>query len=381
MTGAGPIHVCHLVSDDAWGGAEAVVAGLLTAQSARADLRVRLIALNEGGLVTLARKLGIEATVLPETGRGFATLLREVRARLAAAPPDIVHSHRYKENLLSYLSARRCGARSVVTLHGEEPPAQLARRLVVGARRLVTHAIARRVGARFAAVSSDLRNRLHLSPRRCVVIPNGVRIPQVQELAVQREAGGAFVIGWVGRMVPVKGLSTLLEAIALLPATLGTTRLLLVGDGPDRGRLEALATRSGIADRIEFTGFVEDPAPLRRQMDLFAFPSLHEGIPLALLEAMAVGIPCVAAAVGGIPEVDGGERALRLVETHSPSDWASAIAEFLGDPEGCRALGMRGRARAAARFSLEAVVEEYRELYEAALEARRFNRETDLASR
>lgn len=366
MTIGEQIRVCHLVSDDAWGGAESVVAGLLRAQSQRADLRVHLVALNAGRLVRLAKELGIPVQVAPETGRGFLSLLRDVDSRIAKIRPQILHSHRYKENLLAYLIARRHGARSIVTLHGEEAPVRLAVRLALALRYFLMHRLARLAGARFAAVSADLRARFRLPAERCVVIPNGVAVPP---LAV-RDPGVAragLVIGWVGRLVPIKSLTTLLEALALLPASLAATRLLLVGDGPERAALVALAARLGIAGRVEFAGFVDDPARSLARMDVFALPSLHEGLPVALLEAMAAGLPCVAAAVGGIPEVDAGCGVIRLVASREAKDWAAALATLLASPAERAALGARGRARIAERFSIEALLAAYLGLYRSAL--------------
>jgi glycosyltransferase involved in cell wall biosynthesis len=358
--------VCHLVSDDGWGGAEAVVAELLRAQSRRADLRVQLIALNPGRLVRLATELGIPAEVAPEAGRGFGPVLRDVSARLARIRPQIVHSHRYKENLISYLIARRLGARSVVTLHGEESPARLASRLALGVRYFAMHGLARLVGARFAAVSADLRARFPMLKGRCDVIPNGVRIPPPGTEAMTAPRA-ELVIGWVGRLVTIKNLPLLLEALVRLPASLASTRLLLVGEGPERAALATLAARLGVAHRVEFAGFVENPAREFARMDVFALPSLHEGLPVALLEAMASSLPCVAAAVGGIPEVDGGAGALRLVASREPQAWAEALAELLAHPAQRAALGARGRARIVDHFSIDAVVDRYALLYRTAL--------------
>ena len=364
MTVGSRIRVCHLVSDDGWGGAEAVVAGLLRAQAARADLEPFLIGLNAGRLVGLASGLGIPAEVAPEAGRGFVPLLRDVNARIARIAPRIVHSHRYKENLLSYLIARRHGARSVATLHGEEAPARFAPRLALAARYFAMHGLARLAGARFAAVSADLRARFPMLADRCEVIPNGVRIPPLAPGAAPR---APLVVGWVGRLVAIKNLPALLEAVAGLPAELASTRLLLVGEGPERAALTALAARLRITERVEFAGFVEDATRCFARMDVFALPSLHEGLPVALLEAMAAGLPCAAAAVGGIPEVDGGSGALRLVASPAARDWTAALAGLLASPDERAALAARGRARIVARFSIDAAVEAYTALYRSAL--------------
>jgi glycosyltransferase involved in cell wall biosynthesis len=201
---------------------------------------------------------------------------------------------------------------------------------------------------------------------RCVVIPNGVTLPPLAAQAVAAPRA-ELVIGWVGRLVPIKDLPLLFEALARLPAELASTRLLLVGDGPERAALSALAARLRIADRVEFAGFVDDPARWLARMHVFALPSLHEGLPVALLEAMAAALPCVAAEVGGIPEVDGGSGALRLVASRDAAQWAAALAGLLASPAERAALGARGRARIAERFSIEAVLEAYLQLYRSAL--------------
>ncbi|MCC6643046.1 MAG: glycosyltransferase family 4 protein [Deltaproteobacteria bacterium] len=341
-----------------------MIAALLEAQVASPDIDVWLLGLNEGRLARIARGRGIPTEIAPETGRSFVDLLRDVDGLLAQIRPDIVHSHRYKENLLSYLTARRHGAHSVVTLHGSEPPADSVQRLKTRIRQSITHRIARWVGAEFVAVSADLRERLGLSPSRCIVIPNGVKLPaHVVERRPLSVGTARSCIGWVGRLVPIKGLSLLLEAFALLPPSLAATRLLLIGDGPERAALEELSRRLGLEDRVEFAGFVADPAPSRARMALFALPSEHEGIPVALLEAMAEGIPCVAAAVGGIVEIDGGTGSVRLVRSRDPADWAREISLLLADPALCESLGARGRARVAQSFALDVTAGAYLALY------------------
>lgn len=359
-----PIRVCHLVSDDGWGGAESVIRGLLQAQSISGDVEPSLVALNEGRLAAFARESGIPVRVVPESGRGFLALLRAVAPEIEARRPEVLHSHRYKENFLAWLVAPRCGARSVVTLHGDEPHATWRGRLAVRLRRAVARRLAARVGAHFAAVARDLPPLLGLADSQWVRIPNGIALPPLARMpGEERPAGWKPTVGWVGRMVPVKGLPLLLEALALLPKPLADARLLLVGDGPERAALEAHAARLGLSHRVEFRGFVADPAPERARMDVFALPSLYEGIPLALLEAMGAGLPCVAAAVGGIPDAVGASGAVRLVPSREAKDWAGALAELLLRTEEAHDLGTRARAYVAANLSGEAVARAYRALY------------------
>ena len=105
------------------------------------------------------------------------------------------------------------------------------------------------------------------------------------------EQSSATVIGWIGRMVPVKGLTTLLHAVAQMSARSHRLRVLLVGEGPERVALETQARRLGIAKLVEFVGFIPDPQSFLLSLDIFALPSLHEGIPMVLLEAFAAEVP------------------------------------------------------------------------------------------
>ncbi|MGI0014865.1 MAG: glycosyltransferase, partial [Nitrososphaera sp.] len=312
------------MSGDGWGGLEALLYNLLCAQASQADLELSLIVLNEGRFAKLSREAGLRVRLVGESGLGLFALARALNQALEELSPAIIHTHRYKENFLSYLLARRHGAKSVVTLHGYEPPTAISDRLKIWLRDTISFRLAQYVGTRFVAVSDDLRKRYGVSPQRCVVIPNGIPIPRTNRDVDQPSRAGTLeypVIGWVGRMVPIKGVSILLEAVAEMASNHFQPSLLLVGDGPERLVLEGKVRSLGISERVHFTGYVEDPRPFFSRMHLFALPSLHEGIPLALLEAMAAGIPVVAAAVGGIPEIIGSSEAARLVFSHSATDW------------------------------------------------------------
>ncbi len=367
MSAPARIRVCHVVSDDGWGGAEAVIRSLLEAQHASLEVEPSLVALNDGRLAAFARDRGIPVRVVPEAGRSFVALVRDASSQIAALRPDVLHSHRYKENFLAWIAAPRCGARSVVTLHGEEPPATRRERLYVWIRRAVARRMAARVGARFATVARDLPPLLGLSESQWVQIPNGIALPPLARRPNEaRPPGWKPTIGWVGRMVPVKALSLLFEAVTLLPPALRDTRLLLVGDGPERARLEARAALLGIAERVDFRGFVPDPGPDRARMDVFALPSLYEGVPVALLEAMGAGLPCVAAAVGGIPDAVRASGAVRLVASRDPALWAKELADLLANREEAAALGARARSYVEAHLSAAAAARAYVALYQSA---------------
>jgi sugar transferase (PEP-CTERM/EpsH1 system associated) len=173
-----------------------------------------------------------------------------------------------------------------------------------------------------------------------------------------------LVLGTVGRLDPVKNHSSLLAAVASLAARFPDLRLTLVGDGPLRASLEAQAASLGLTDRITFTGARSDTPDLMRSFDVFALPSINEGISNTILEAMAAGLPVVAGRVGGNPElvVDGVSG--RLYDPAGRKALEQALLPYLTDPALRRAHGKAARDRVVQNFSLDAMIARYQSLYD-----------------
>jgi glycosyltransferase involved in cell wall biosynthesis len=186
--------------------------------------------------------------------------------------------------------------------------------------------------------------------------------------AARRELGIApdeFVIGTVGNLTAKKDHATLLRATAEVSTT-RPLRLVLIGSGPLETDTRALVARLGLADRVIMTGSRPDAAALLPAFDAFVLSSRFEGLPIALLEAMACGLPCVATSVGGIPEVitDGEEGT--LVPAGDPAALATAIADVLGDPRRRDEMGCRA-ARRASDFDMRVAVRQIEHIYDAVL--------------
>lgn len=359
-------HITHLVSGDAWGGLEAMVMDLLTSDAYRSRIDATVVVLNEGMFASRARAKGLRVVVVPEATMSFGGLVWALRQVVEDVKPDIIHTHRYKEILLGAILSPTSVPRHVITIHGFEPPISWGVRLksLFSNTICIGSALAR--GGRFVVVADHLRDCFNIPHHRCMTIHNGIQISE--QLADELEHkitddSKAPVIGWVGRMVPVKGLSTLLKAVAEIAWT-PSPALLLVGDGPERLSLELLARTLGISERVHFQGFVENARPLYKQMDLFALPSHHEGIPIALLEALGAGLPVVASSVGGIPQVLGSSGAGVLIDSTSPSVWGKAITELLKDRHKMEVLGKCARRHIETNFSVEGMADRYVAMYE-----------------
>jgi glycosyltransferase involved in cell wall biosynthesis len=363
------IKVLHIVSGDGWGGLETMVLDLLCSEIYRTRIDVAVIVLNEGRFASKARSSGLDVVVVSESAMSFSSLSKELKRVTGALRPDVIHTHRYKEILLGALLAGASAAQHVVTIHGYEPPTGCLLRARTFLSNSLCIGAALVQGARFVVVADHLRKRFMIPRSRCLSIRNGIRIPQ--QVSSRSPIDPAdhpkeVVIGWVGRLVPVKGVSTLLKAVAEMSKSQPTPRVLLVGEGPERESLEKLAAALGLSERVRFVGFVEDIWPYYEQMDLFVLPSLHEGVPIALLEALGAGLPVVASAVGGIPHVIGTSEAAVLIDSQSPSTWAEALTGLLSDRAKMTAIGERARKHIEANFSIEGMTEQYLALYQSA---------------
>jgi glycosyltransferase involved in cell wall biosynthesis len=219
----------------------------------------------------------------------------------------------------------------------------------------------------FAAISADIERQwlaLGVGPERMVRMASGVDAdhfrpgPSGVDSALPPRPRVAFT----GRLHPQKNLDLLLDAWPEVARRTGAT-LVLVGDGPDRDRLTERASALGVADRVHFVGAVADPADYLRAGDVFALPSVAEGMSNSLLEAMATGLPCLASAIGGNTDlIDDGRTGLLVPPGDRPA-WVAALLRVLDDPGLARSLGQAARGRIEEEFALTRVVDRYVELY------------------
>ena len=195
-------------------------------------------------------------------------------------------------------------------------------------------------------------------PERIRAVPNGVAVPPDDPGARQRVRdelglGQGRVLIATSRLHRMKGHAQLLEAVAMLRGHFPGLRLVVAGDGVERTKLEAQAAELGIAEAVVFTGFRPDVTALLRAADLFVLPSLREGMPNTALEAMAVGLPVVASAVDGVPEVVADGETGLLVSPGDPQFLCDTIGRLLTEPELAAALGRAGRQRVRDHFTAE----------------------------
>jgi glycosyltransferase involved in cell wall biosynthesis len=307
----------------------------------------------------LTRRL-VKRRVSLAYARGIRKLLREGRF-------DLVHAHIYASAVAAAVATRGTGLPLVVTEHTEASWQNLWARLFSR----WTYRRARQIIAVSTPIERRLIERDGVSPERVTLIPNAV-IPasgNPPSLADTLPDGWLEMplVGVVARLQPEKGVATFLKAAAHVSMVSPEARFLVVGDGPLREELVDLVGRVGLRERVHFLGYRVDAQRLIGLLDVLVVPSLTEGSPLIVLEAMAAGVPVVASAVGGIPDqVRHGEVGV-LVPPDDPNALAGALGALLEDPALARRLGEAGRRRTENEFSHEALVRRIEAVYRAAL--------------
>jgi len=302
---------------------------------------------DEGDFAALARSRGLEPVVIPSLGRAIhpahdlAALVRLV-ALFRMLRPDLVHTHTAKAGALGRVAARLAGVPILVhTFHGhimEGYFSPAVTRLFLGIER----ALARRTD-RIVTVSPRVRESLLAlgigRPEQVEVVPLGLPL----ERFVAAAPGGARLrerlaippdaplLGSVGRLVLIKDHPTLFAALCQKDA--GAAHLLVVGDGERRTALEAMAWNLGLAGRVHFLGWREDLETILPELDMVICCSRNEGTPVALIEAMAAGVPVLSTDVGGVADLVTHGKTGWLVPAGDPAALARGIRDLLADAE------------------------------------------------
>ncbi len=371
-----PLRVFHVIANPTWGGITRLLAALIPhADRTRVDMRVVNMATHSPVYDTWDR-LGIHCYRLPTPGRfplssvpGLARLLRRER-------PDVVEIYGLRANIIGRLAARLAGVPVVLT--GVISTDDWRRRHHVMLDRLTRWAVTGWV-ANARACRQSLVDRERHPADRIEVIYDGIETdlwepvddPRLRA-AVRREWGwreDAVVGITVAGLKPDKGVQYLIEAAAEVVRSVPAARFLIVGSDGMNGRLHRQARDRGLQDVVVFAGFQEDVRRLYGACDLAVLPSLREGLPLFLVEAMCMRLPVVATTVSGTPELVDVPRTGLLVPPRDPVGLAEALAAVMGDARRRAEMGEAARARVLEAFRIERMAAQRQELYERLVDA------------
>ncbi|HEY3359698.1 MAG TPA: glycosyltransferase family 4 protein [Polyangia bacterium] len=364
--------VLHLRADSAVYGAERVILTLVKEQLRR-GLNAHVLCLERAGasaFYELLQAEGVPATRVESTGRVDGQALRTIQGVIdEQIRPDILHSHGYKTDaflaLMKRFLRRRTGLVATNHLWTHET---VALRLYE-----IIDTFAFWAFDRVVAVSAEIGREMAtrgVAADKIRVILNGLSYaPQRADRGgtLHAELGatapGSLIVGFVGRLSVQKGLGFLLAAAARLRAR-RNVYFALIGEGPLRADLEAELAASGLRDRVRLLGRRDDVPDLLRQLDVVVLPSLREGTPIALLEAMGAGRAVVASDVGGVKDVvEHGRTGLIVPPTDVPA-LADALAHLLDHRPARLEMGRAAAVAVRARFSDTIMAQSYLELYE-----------------
>jgi len=387
-----PIRVLRVIARLNMGGPAIHVANLASGLQTRGyqtTVVAGSLARGEDSMAFVAERLGVNVVSIPDIQREVSALhdarsALRVAALIRAERPHVLHTHTAKAGAIARAAAMLAGDSRppvvVHTFHGHVLKGYFGPGRTAFFRR-VEQTLARTADV-LVAVSPEVRDELvelGVAPReKFAVIRLG--IPLEERLAdptadtdYRRLYGipqESFVVGWVGRMTGVKDTGAVLEIVRAARARGVEAVLCMVGDGPDRERLEQLAHELGIARSCYFVGYQEDVAGYYRLFDALVLPSVNEGTPVSAIEALASGTPVVANRVGGVPDVvrDGVDGF--LVEPGDTESAAARLAELAADAGLRQTMGDAGRARVSARYSVPRLVDDVDRLYRALLDAK-----------
>ncbi len=366
------MNLVHLTASTFFGGPERQMLGLACAMPD--GVRTTFATFPEGGrggaFLGEVRKHGFQTVALKaDFPKAFAAV-REVAELVRATACDVLICHGYKAHILGRLAARRAGVPAVAVSRGwtgETRKVKLYEWLDRRHLRFMDHVVCVSDGQ-----AAKVRNWCRVPARRLSVIRNSARLgafenadPKARERLLGFFAGDSAVSQVVlgaGRFSPEKGFGVLVEAAAAVCRDNPRAGVVLFGEGPLRGELEAQVAKLGLTGRVVLPGFRTDLDALIGGADVVVLPSYTEGLPNVALEASAAGVPVVATAVGGTPEAVADGTSGFLVPPGEPARIAAKVTELLRDPDLCARFGAAGRARMREQFTFDAQAKAYLQL-------------------
>lgn len=332
----------------------------------------------EGSLIEEVRQRNISLTIEPALVReinpvkDLLTLFRLAHF-IRRRKHTIVHTHSSKAGILGRWAAWLAGAPIIVhTVHGwghHEQQRPLVRAFYIALEKLTLPITTQLIVVSPRDIEKGVKDGIG-RPQDYVVIRSGIeldrfghpQVPREQTRAALNILPDALVVGTVTRLSPQKAPLDFVAAMSVVAQSVPEAWFIMVGDGPLRLEVEALAAKLGISDRLILTGIRRDVPELMAAFDIFALSSLWEGLPRVLPQAMATGLPIVATAIDGTAEaVADGENGL-LVSPGKPSALAKSVIALLRDPKLAKQMGQEGKKR-AAEFDARTMVEDIAALY------------------
>jgi glycosyltransferase involved in cell wall biosynthesis len=370
------MRVLHVLTTLSGGGAEGFVASLLP-QLREQGLACGLMAVYSSDPPFDPAAEGIDVLQIGRRTRYDPGFLPRMVARMRAWRPDVVHTHLHNGKYWGRLAALMAGVPAIV--HTVHNPCDTYR--ITGGP--IADRFLNAASAAVVTFSPEQGRFLcaleRLDPAKLAIIPNGIHLepPATADLRKQMRGAlglhaGEYAVFVVGTLYGPKNQRLAVEALnALSPQLRERVRLCIIGDGEDRAMLESLVAALGLRDRVAFFGRRSNVVQLLAAADLLLMPSLSEGMPLALLEAMSAGVPTVSTPWIGARDLLGNGAFGVLAGGFTPAAVATALAQAMQDPGRTRALAVRATERARTEYDIRITARRHHDLYDALLFSRK----------
>lgn len=374
------LQVLHVIGGGEFGGAERHILNLASAIDQQ-KVFIHVCCLFNEPFLQVAKEHGLPAVAIPMKHKLDFSVVGRLYSLIKEKSIDLVHTHGVRANLLGRMAAKLAGKPVVTTVHSRlafDYPNFFSRVANNWAERST-----RGLTDHFIAVSQGLREVLlseHISDKKITVVYNGLDLDEFKPPEERGDFRSSLkldddvpLVAVIGRMHPVKGHRFLLEAAVEVLSTMPETRFLLIGSGPERQALQGLAKELKIADRVIFTGFMEDIVSALADIDVLAIPSLSEGLPVTAIEAMSALVPVVATSVGGLPEVIEDCQTGLLVSPGSGESLARGILWVLNNRKEAQEMAKRGYVTVGDKFSARSMARGTEKVYQKVFEGHEGN--------
>ena len=353
--------ILHIASADLWAGAENQIYQLLNILSGNDDC-FQIIVFNSGKLADLCKDMGIDVFIVDEKQISGINIFKEVYKLIKREKPDLVHTHGYKEHIIGTFASKLAGVNvSIRTLHGK-----------IKLNNYLLHSLdtlSASLQDRHVAVSDELLE--YVNARYCnrgQVIENGIIVEDVvkrsQKDVIALPTKGKKVVGFVGRLDEVKNPWLFIDIQKeLIRKGHDDFIFILFGEGTLRARLEQYVNDNHLANNIYFAGYQDRIEAAMSQLDVLLITSHHEGLPMTLLEAMALKIPVISAKVGGISTVLDGGNAGTLIAEGSLFEFVNELENCINNQEVYERKANIAATRVRNKYSSKKCAQKYMKLY------------------
>ena len=310
----------------------------------------------ESPFISEARKRGITVHVI-RGGRYDPLIVREIISLLKKLKIDILHTHEPRSDLFGCLAGKISRTPIVATMHGwiaNSWKQETIIRINKWAARFFDYVIVVNVPMRDDLLKEGIPPPIISVLHNCIVKENYYRDQRKGYISqsIGKEIGSP-VIGTLGRLSPEKGHGDFVEAAAIVLSRGYKAHFVIVGDGPEAGKIDGMISGKGLGDSVTMAGYLRDPRRVLQEFDLMVLPSYSEGLPNVVLESLMMEVPVISTAVGGVPDIirDGEEGT--LIPPGNPGTMAQAIIDFLNDPEKYKAMALKGKKIVEDRFDFK----------------------------